>query len=305
MTDVQLSSDALDLLANAAADPLFWPNVLAASESAWHGHVPFAHWLVAHARPRRIVELGTHYGISFAAFCEAAARTNLAADCVAIDNWEGDPHAGLYGEEVFGAINDFVATRHAGRARLMRCRFDDALDSFAPESIDLLHIDGLHTYEAVRHDWESWRPKLSPCAVVLFHDTAVQRDDFGVWRLWSELRQQYAGFEFTHWHGLGVLAPGKLVPAAVARLCRLTDQQEIERVQQRFAFFGEAARQHHLLATLQALADRTALMLREQELLEQQLSQSRAHAETAVAALQQMQNSRVWRLTAPLRRLLG
>ncbi|MBB5753413.1 hypothetical protein [Prosthecomicrobium pneumaticum] len=43
--------------------------------SAWWGHVPFAHWFVALLKPRSIVELGTHTGVSFTAFCEAVQRS--------------------------------------------------------------------------------------------------------------------------------------------------------------------------------------------------------------------------------------
>lgn len=96
--------------------------------------------------------------------------------------------------------------RYGSFSTLLRMTFDEALARFPEASVGLLHIDGQHSYEAVRHDFESWLPKLAPGAVVLFHDTSVRKDGFGIWRYWRELRQAHPNhLEFTHAYGLGVL----------------------------------------------------------------------------------------------------
>ena len=108
--------------------------------------------------------------------------------------------------------------RYDAFSRLIRSDFSDACGEFADGSIDLLHVDGCHTYEAVRHDFESWLPKLSSHGVMLFHDTAEYSNGFGVHRLWEELRGRYPHFEFRHGHGLGIIGIGDRIPAQVREL---------------------------------------------------------------------------------------
>jgi hypothetical protein len=197
-------------------DALTWPSLRAEKESAWHGHVSFAHWLTQKVRPKLIVELGSHNGVSYSAFCNAVVKSGLQTRCYAVDTWQGDAHAGYYSDNVYLDLLDFNKRNFSSFSVLLRSYFDDALKSFADGSIDILHIDGLHTYEAVKHDFLSWRPKLSDEAIVLFHDTEVRQADFGVWTLWSELIQTYRGFNFLHSAGLGVLAVGKIPSALIS-----------------------------------------------------------------------------------------
>ena len=197
-----------------------WPVERVVEPYAWIEHIPFAFWLVGACRPRLAVELGTHSGNSFFALCQAAEKHRTGSRLVAIDTWEGDAHAGAYGEDVFRHVSAHRNARYPA-AELLRMTFDEARARFEAGSVDLLHIDGLHTYEAVCHDFENWREALSPRAVVLFHDTAVKRGDFGVWRLWGELRGRYPSFEFPHCNGLGVVGIGKELPDPMLALFRL------------------------------------------------------------------------------------
>ncbi|MDD2685722.1 MAG: glycosyltransferase [Gallionella sp.] len=183
----------------------FLPNSLQVP-NAWVGHLPFAAWLINEVAPKIFVELGTHSGNSYFAFCQSVVENNLSSKCYAVDTWQGDEHAGQYEDSIFLAVNSHNEDRYAGFSRLLRTTFDNAVNHFADASIELLHIDGLHTYEAVRHDFETWLPKLAPGAIVMFHDTNVRERDFGVWKLWEELQAIYpSNIEFLHSNGLGVL----------------------------------------------------------------------------------------------------
>ena len=176
--------------------------------SPWNGHRQFAYDLLHALKPRTVVELGTHYGCSFFAFLQACKDFDLETEVIAIDSWEGDPQAGFYGDEVWDTVNRTIEQLFLNQNyKLIRKFFDDAVSSFNDESIDIIHIDGLHTYDAVKNDFEKWLPKLSTDGIILFHDVASEKG-YGTNVFWEEICNEYKYYyTFSHSWGLGVLFP--------------------------------------------------------------------------------------------------
>jgi hypothetical protein len=216
-------------MSNVQADDLFEWSLTEALFSipstlfltAWTGHIPLLFVLFKIARPRTFVELGVHFGGSFVAACSAAQRYRTETKCFGVDNWQGDQHAGSYeGDRIFNELSSYL-TANFPRAVLVREDFKTAVSQFEDGSIDILHFDGLHTYDAIRLDFETWRPKLSRQGIALFHDISLREDEFGVWKLWEAIKPAYPTMEFYHSAGLGVAFVGPEQPAPVRRLLEL------------------------------------------------------------------------------------
>lgn len=174
--------------------------------SAWWEHVPIAHWLIARLKPQTVVELGTENGVSLFAFCQASKQFGTGSFIYAVDTWVGDEHTGEYGDEVYNRVLTHQRMHYVQTSALLRQTFDEASHYFAEQTIDLLHVDGLHTYEAVRHDYETWLPKLKQNATILFHDINVREREFGVWEFWRQLNEdpQFCCLEVRNGSGLGI-----------------------------------------------------------------------------------------------------
>jgi beta-1,4-mannosyl-glycoprotein beta-1,4-N-acetylglucosaminyltransferase len=171
--------------------------------SAWTGHFEFSMWLVKHVNPKIIVELGVDYGHS--TFCLASPNIGTV---YAIDCFEGDAHAGFkQTEHIFTSFKNELVQRSlliSDNIIPIKGYFDDVIKTpmFAQSrEIDILHIDGLHTYEAVKNDFCKWSLKTSHDAVIIMHDVVSYPDTVG--RLFNEI--EFPKFYFTHSAGLGVV----------------------------------------------------------------------------------------------------
>jgi predicted nucleic acid-binding Zn-ribbon protein len=229
---------------------LVWP-------SPWIGHIPFAFWLVDALRPRSIVELGVHSGNSYCAFLQAVQSLALPAQCYGIDHWRGDEHSDYYGDDVYGELRSYHDPRYGTFSTLIRTTFEEALPYFSDSSIDLLHIDGFHSYEAVARDFSEWLPKMSPRGVVLFHDINVREREFGVWRFWEEIAARHQTFAFVHSHGLGLAYVGtEPPPASLRTLLALADPDSIGPIRSYFTRLGMSLVDRYSRNQAEGMADR-------------------------------------------------
>jgi hypothetical protein len=255
---------------------------------AWIGHTPFAYWLIQKLQPSVFVELGAHTGNSYFSFCQSIQVNKTSTKAFAVDTWTGDQHSGFYDEAVYLSMLD-TNRKYESFSTLLRTTFDKASAEFEDNSVALLHIDGLHTYEAVKHDFENWLPKMASNGVILFHDTSVYRDNFGVHQLWSEISGRYHSMEFLHSNGLGVIdlsqGPSRIVP---------TEPDDVKEMLEVFASLGNYVSSRYNI-------NHTKLQLDQKNTDLHAVNESYIKLSSELSALK---SSISWKFTAPLR-LIG
>ena len=167
---------------------------------------------VCELRPQRVLEVGTARGGTLYLWTQAA-RDN--ATVISVDLPAGHSRGG-YPEWRTPLYQAFA--RPQQKLHLLRA------DSHAPETVgqvrqilagqplDLLFIDGDHTYESVRTDYVQYGSLVRPGGLIAFHDIRPSPDpNIQVERLWTQLRKWYEVEEFVHPHkkgrelGIGVL----------------------------------------------------------------------------------------------------
>jgi len=173
--------------------------------TAWAGHRQFANWLVNTMNPEIIVELGVDYGHSTFYLAEAGI-----GKIYGVDSFEGDDHAGI--RDTFEYVEQLKTNYNFHNVTFIKGYFEEVAKGW-DKQIDILHIDGFHTYDAVKNDFETWKGFLKDNSVVLFHDTVSFAGDVG--RFFNELEMYTVNFE--HSAGLGVASKDPTIIEFIAR----------------------------------------------------------------------------------------
>jgi cephalosporin hydroxylase len=148
---------------------------------------------IAEQKPRTVVEIGTASGGTLFLW---ARLSHPEAIIISID-LPGGPFGGGYAVWLASLYRSFALSRQ--RIHLIRG------DSHSHETagqvrallrgrpIDFAFIDGDHTYDGVKRDFELYSPLLAPQGSAAFHDIASKpgHENHGVARFWDELKLRY------------------------------------------------------------------------------------------------------------------
>ena len=160
-------------------------------------------------QPKVLLEIGTKYGGTFMIWNKILSGTTISIDIVegihgGISRHEFDNRNAHFREMFKDACIFIEGNSHD------QTTYDSLLKVLNGHKIDFLFIDGDHTYEGVKQDYEMYSPLVSDNGYIAFHDindTPRHRDrNVYVGKFWNELSGDKIEFNAnSDWAGIGVI----------------------------------------------------------------------------------------------------
>lgn len=154
--------------------------------------------LVADTQATAVVEIGVYEGSSAVVLCQALSE---GAALHLIDPFFDDRGTSLnFGWRANPTATRLAVGRAAHRHGVRMCwyvaRSQDVGRSWQGGPVDLVFVDGDHSYEGCLEDWEVWHPHVRPGGAIAFHDSRGPRGSAGPTRVVTEL---FCAGEQPHW----------------------------------------------------------------------------------------------------------
>lgn len=174
---------------------------------------------------KNILEIGTARGGTLWALCQIASKK---ANIISLDMPGGQYGAMDYieGKEDLERLKDFASPEQKMHIIRQNSHSDSTFRKVKKilnqSKLDLLFIDGDHTYSGVKADWEMYSPLVREAGFIVFHDILDQDELYPgckVDEFWKELKNQNETWEFIDpnggvWGGIGIvkkkIAPRKM-----------------------------------------------------------------------------------------------
>jgi len=164
---------------------------------------------VCELQPKVVVEIGTKFGGTFKIWNEVTNAKTISIDLV------DGIHGGVTRDDVNNR-NEYFINLYGSRCNFIEgdshqdLTYDLLVNVLKGQKIDFLFIDGDHTYEGVKQDYEMYKELVSDNGYIAFHDindTQRHRDrNVYVGKLWNELIGEKIEFNIkADWAGIGVI----------------------------------------------------------------------------------------------------
>lgn len=184
-----------------------------------YGFIHYA--FIRNLKPKRVLCIGSGYGF-IPAICALACKDNQFGKVDFIDasydkthskNWGGtgfwkqikpERYFALLG--VNGWLKTYLMT---SEEFAIKNKSKNKKDRYG-----YIYLDGDHSYEGAKKDFDLFWPELAKGGLMVFHDVVVKNwgdlKNFGVWRFWRELKKESKIiFPFPKESGLGIIQKNK------------------------------------------------------------------------------------------------
>jgi len=204
----------VDALTNLAFDYSFLPfKLLTIKPSQVREEIAELLRILKSLKPRICLEIGTAGGGTLFLFAQVA---NPDATLISID-LPGGPFGGGYPAWKIPLYKSF-ARYPTQRIHLLRCNSHDqetlemVRGTLGSRKLDFLFIDGDHSYEGVKRDFEMYSPLVRKGGIIAFHDivSGPPENVGGVPEFWNDIKNKYKHLEIVKdpnqgGYGIGVI----------------------------------------------------------------------------------------------------
>ena len=169
------------------------------------------HAIIRILRPRRILCIGSGRGF-IPAICALACKENRFGSVDFVDAGYDRNHPMSWGGDGFWKRIDpqkhFSLLGFADNINVFVMTSKEYCQRYPRRKYGYIYIDGDHSYEGVKSDYEMFWPRLEKRGFMVFHDISARGGGafgFGVWKFWQEIKNDHKIFFPFRISGLGIL----------------------------------------------------------------------------------------------------